>query len=93
MPAELKLAVRLLVVAVLVVSAVAVLSVLFDYGQVTPANAACDDSRDPKCENRACVSSCWADGTVHNPHTYATRTAKAPAECFPGDGCVTHDCP
>ena len=53
----------------------------------------CPNDRTP-CPNVACVSACWADGTVHNHGTKVKETQFAPVECGVGaHGCITQSCP
>jgi len=51
----------------------------------------CTNGRAP-CPNVACVSACWADGTVPNQGTKVKNTPFAPNECEPGGGCFTQAC-
>ena len=87
-----KRVIRLVLVGAIAIAAVFVLGEYFGYDQLSPANAECLDGRTP-CENTACITACWEDGTVHNAHTKAVKTTKQPLDCSPGSGgCVTRSC-
>jgi len=83
--------------AVAAVITVALLAVLHYQSQSGTYASATGSPEDPTplapCANTACNSSCWGDGTHHNPGTVAVEKPFAPIECGQNaHGCITRSC-
>ena len=82
---------RMLAIAAAMAASALILTVYAASGPAVTADEQCMDGRAP-CPHEACVSACWADGTVHNHGTKVKNTPFAPIECPPGGGCITQSC-